>query len=233
MHVVAQRHRCLVRSNLWLMLLGFGPALAPAPQRFSEHANWLIPGRLMLGRYPFVSPVYCPSLSDGHAQLRSLLEVGINTFVCLQSELPPQDAPWPSQGIAVPGFQGAFQPYGAAACEGAEEELRFLHSPIADLGTPGLAELSALVRDLKQRILRDEKIYLHCWGGRGRSGVVGACLLGALDDTLSPQEALDAVQRGYSLRASRLDVGALSRSPQTPEQRDFVLRWFRVERSRS
>lgn len=31
---------------------GFGMTLAipaPAPQRFSEHANWLIPGRLMLG----------------------------------------------------------------------------------------------------------------------------------------------------------------------------------------
>ena len=40
-------------------------------------------------------------------------------------------------------------------------------------------------------------------------GVVGACLLGALDDTLSPQEALDAVQRGYSLRTGAEQRGHL------------------------
>eukprot|EP00435_Cladocopium_sp_Y103_P011261 s3098_g2.t3 len=213
-------------SNLWLLILGSGMTscglpLLPAPRRFSEHANWLIPGRLMLGRYPFVSPVYCPSLPEGHEQLRSLLEVGINTFVCLQSELPAQEVAWPREGVAVPGFPGAFQPYSAVAREESTAELQFLHSPIADLGTPGLRELSALVRDLKERILRDEKIYLHCWGGRGRSGVVGACLLGSLDPSLSAEEALDFVQRGYSARGSALDVGALSRSPQTSEQRDF------------
>ncbi|CAL1144155.1 unnamed protein product [Cladocopium goreaui] len=229
MRVVAQRHRRHVgTSHLWLLLLGFGMTLAipaPAPQRFSEHANWLIPGRLMLGRYPFVSPVYCPSLSEGHEQLRSLLEARPKNGM---SELPSQEVAWPSQGVAVPGFPGAFRPYGAVLARLSEttEKLQFLHSPIADLGTPGLGELSALVRDLKERswtgILRGEKIYLHCWGGRGRSGDVARDV--RRDGCW--KEALDFVQSGYSLRASALDVGALSRSPQTPEQRDFVRRWF-------
>lgn len=38
---------------------------------------------------------------------------------------------------------------------------------VQDLGTPGLSELSSLVEKLHSL---DDSIYLHCWGGRGRSG---------------------------------------------------------------
>lgn len=34
--------------------------------------------------------------------------------------------------------------------------------------------------DLEARIARGEKLYVHCWGGRGRAGTVGACLLASM-----------------------------------------------------
>ena len=103
---------------------------SPQPRRFSEHANWLLPGHLMIGRppsqanaclpfrwlrwkidspgrYPYLNPVYCMSqqdadkgiawfvgclrsrqvrvVKDADAQLRSLLDAGVTTFVCLQT----------------------------------------------------------------------------------------------------------------------------------------------------
>ena len=30
---------------------------------------------------------------------------------------------------------------------------------------------------LRRRVETGEKLYLHCWGGRGRTGLVAACLL--------------------------------------------------------
>jgi hypothetical protein len=51
---------------------------------FADFSNWLIPGRVMLGRYPFVEPSRCRSRDVGEEQLRRLLAAGVTTFVCLQ-----------------------------------------------------------------------------------------------------------------------------------------------------
>ncbi|CAE7600943.1 unnamed protein product [Symbiodinium pilosum] len=202
---------------------------SPQPRRFSEHANWLLPGHLMIGRYPYLNPVYCMSQQDADAQLRSLLDAGVTTFVCLQSEIPPQigaGAVWPKSGVPVRGFAGSFMPYAAKAQRLAPDKpLQFLHCPIQDLNTPQSQELSELVADLSQRMEAGEVIYLHCWGGRGRSGVVAACLLGRFFN-LPPAECLRVVQDGYSSRGSELDIGALAKSPQTDEQRQFVKLWL-------
>ena len=61
----------------------------------------------------------------------------------------------------------------------------------------------------------------HCsWGGRGRAGVVGACLLAHLYG-LSADEALERVQRSFD---TRKDGGR--RSPETDEQHAFVREWI-------
>ena len=58
------------------------------------------------------------------------------------------------------------------------------------------------------------------WGGRGRAGVVGACLLAQLYG-LSADEALERVQRSFD---TRKDGGR--RSPETDEQHAFVREWI-------
>lgn len=59
---------------------------------FTDFGNWLIPGRVMLGRYPFVEPSRCRSRDMGEEQLRQLLAAGITTFVCLQVSRSCQQA---------------------------------------------------------------------------------------------------------------------------------------------
>lgn len=56
---------------------------------------------------------------------------------------------------------------------------------------------------LRGRISGGEKVYLHCWGGRGRAGTIGACFLG-LAYGLQAKEALERVQRAYD---TRQDIG--------------------------
>ncbi len=86
-----------------------------AKHAFSAFANWVIPGRLMVGRYPYVEGsrcrcscmairvsstnvhsamhacmrativLCCSSREQGEAQLKQLLETGLTTFICLQA----------------------------------------------------------------------------------------------------------------------------------------------------
>jgi alanine transaminase len=68
-------------------------------------------------------------------------------------------------------------------------------------------------------------IYLHCWGGRGRAGTVGACLLGKAWG-VPAAEALARVQRSFD---TRRDGGRLS--PETDEQRQYVERYIAAAQS--
>ena len=48
-------------------------------------------------------------------------------------------------------------------------------------------------------LLVGSALYLHCWGGRGRAGLVGACLLSLLRPELDGAAVLDTVQRAYRI----------------------------------
>jgi len=199
---------------------------------FSYFANWLLPGRLLVGRYPYLNPVYCTSRAEADEQLASIIsEAGATTYVCLQGELPPQDSQndWPAKGIHVPGFPGQFFPYAARANKLAvpgRGKVTFVHEPIQDLGLPSTPQLERLLGHLVAAIASGVVVYLHCWGGRGRTGLVAACLLRRLFPERDARTCLDLVQAGYSSRRDRRDVGQLALSPQTEEQRDFVRMWY-------
>lgn len=214
----------------------------PQPKRFSNFANWLLPQKLLVGRYPFSCPVYCESRARGDKQMQRLMrDAGVTFFVCLQGELPPQEDPeaWPERGVRVHGYSHPFAPYAEEARALAPHRpLTFLHAPLQDLGVPsGAGPLERLLDALERHLCDDSEsagpAYLHCWGGRGRTGLVAACLLGRLCPELTADESLRLVQAGYSSRRDPLDVGALARSPQTHEQREFVKRWYSRRHQRS
>jgi alanine transaminase len=92
-----------------------------------------------------------------------------------------------------------------------------------------VAFLSALSTALSHFEAGGSALYLHCWGGRGRAGLMGGCLLSLLCPELTGSEVLGVVQAAYSSRAgARQMPAALRQSPQTDEQRAFVRRF--VER---
>eukprot|EP00197_Chlamydomonas_leiostraca_P006335 CAMPEP_0202865850 /NCGR_PEP_ID=MMETSP1391-20130828/6550_1 /ASSEMBLY_ACC=CAM_ASM_000867 /TAXON_ID=1034604 /ORGANISM="Chlamydomonas leiostraca, Strain SAG 11-49" /LENGTH=302 /DNA_ID=CAMNT_0049545731 /DNA_START=42 /DNA_END=950 /DNA_ORIENTATION=+ len=94
--------------------------------------------------------------------------------------------------------------------------LNFLHMPVTDLSIPDATALKPLVDDLLARLDKGEKLYVHCWGGRGRAGTVGAIML-ALGYGVSVDEALERVQRSFNTRQDNKE-----RSPETDEQHAFV-----------
>ena len=69
---------------------------------------------------------------------------------------------------------------------------------------------------LQARLQAGEKLYIHCWGGRGRSALVGACLLVAAYG-IGAEEALERVQRSYDTRGDQQPS-----SPETEPQKECV-----------
>ena len=82
------------------------------------------------------------------------------------------------------------------------------------------------VRDLAiylvDLILHGDTIYLHCWGGHGRTGTV-VCIMLHLMYGLSAEQTLYRCQYVHDLRKIPINVG----SPQTPAQREQVVRVVR------
>ena len=108
-------------------------------------------------------------------------------------------------------------------------EIQFWHAPILDLNTPNSQSLKDLLSKIMQRMVdttdsqSDSVIYIHCWGGRGRAGLVGACLLSLLYPYIDAETCLQWVQSGYDSRegAQHMPWGLRS-SPQTSQQKKFV-----------
>ena len=89
-------------------------------------------------------------------------------------------------------------------------------------------ELRGLVYSLAERVRAGEVLYVHCWGGKGRAGLVCACLLAYLYN-IGAEEALVRTQVYCSLRNQ--GVGASIHSPETEAQKQQVRDFVRLSRA--
>ena len=202
--------------------------------------NWIVPGFVMIGQYPGQTP---ESGGPTHQEVRQHIQKitqthQVSLFCSLQTEIPSQNdsSSWwdhDNQGrifLEPPSlrrqFPHPFTHYAPIVREYCQRDPIFLHHPIEDLNVPDSHEpLEQLLLELLNHMSQKGKgaVYLHCWGGRGRGGLVGACLLSLLWPTLTSQEILDWIQRGYATRLGHDKMPlTLSKSPQTTAQRDFV-----------
>mmetsp|Transcript_28923 Transcript_28923/g.53137 ORF Transcript_28923/g.53137 Transcript_28923/m.53137 type:complete len:379 (+) Transcript_28923:4364-5500(+) len=203
------------------------PQLPPLPKLPAKEmagptpwSNWVIPGRVIAGAYP-------ASLDDNETEkiLTTLLELGINTFVCLQAEVninTPEHA-WRSGHGLRPYIKDA-QKILSKAHETSnpkitQQKIDFLHLPIIDGNVTTDAAMNRLAEDCMERILRGEKLYIHCWGGHGRTGTLVSVVLGRLYG-ISYTNAFKYCQSFHDSRVYPQNV----RSPQTPVQRAQVRR---------
>eukprot|EP00937_MAST-01D_sp_MAST-1D-sp2_P004178 g4178.t1 len=208
----------------------------------TEESNWVLPGRLLVGAYP--------SHDDDIINdriVRSILEQGVQTFVCLQREYQ-HGAPehlWRNGQALRPYITDAYRILksdamqcvrrGATASEYDEgmkpEDLDFVHFPIVDCATVEDGAVVTLCAALARRIRRGECLYVHCWGGHGRTGTV-VCVLLHMLFRLSAEQSLAYCQFVHDIRLANLVVP----SPQTQVQRDQVVRVIQgleaVERAR-
>lgn len=106
----------------------------------------------------------------------------------------------------------------------------FINYPIKDRYIPeDIQSFSAFIvkiSNLINNLSSNEKIYIHCKGGHGRSGVVVACLL-AYINKISPEKALELTNKYHNNRLKMKDKWRKIGSPQTGKQKKFVYNLFK------
>lgn len=158
---------------------------------------WVEPGLLLAGAYP-------GHLDDGIArrQLGSLLDAGIRCFIDLMEEEPRGARPYGPMLDALAAERGI--------------AVERLHLPIEDHDVPSDDAMAALEERLFTRLRAGTPCYFHCWGGRGRTGVLAGVCLVRLGRT-GPDRFVEAI--------SELRSGLRGSSPETAEQVAFVARY--------
>jgi mRNA deadenylase 3'-5' endonuclease subunit Ccr4 len=185
------------------------PAAAPGPTVLS---NWVLPGVLCVGGYPSAA-----EQTKAHLYAHAMAEARFDVYVNLMTQ----------------GELKRFRPYAdLVTWKGSHltpplPQPEFLHFPIADGGvTKDEDGFIALIFELIQRMKAGRRIYLHCWGGHGRTGSIVSILLAVIDPTRSVDDALTACQ---SLHATR-EYNGSHLSPE-PSQKPFVRRMVEVIRA--
>lgn len=212
----------------------------------TDESNWLIQDHLMIGAFP-------ADISNHitYHNLGNIMRLGIGTFICLQQEYDPDPnittEQWKNGKKLRPYFRDVKRIYKDGSLWSLPSHIKpksidFIHFPIVDLTTSANdSELFFLCKEIIKRLENEEKIYIHCWGGHGRAGMVGSIIIG-LCYNLKPQEAMERVQKCHDLRKCNLNVS----SPQTTEQRlqvarillsplarQYILERFNPEKERS
>ena len=125
---------------------------------------WADPGLLLAGCYPGDRN---PKLAE--EKLRGLLECGVRTVINLTEEFETNHR------------DQAFEPYDETLRRLAETmniAATCLRHPVRDMGIPSERRMGEIVASIDESIGRDDAVYVHCWGGKGRTGtVVGVHLI--------------------------------------------------------
>jgi protein-tyrosine phosphatase len=140
------------------------------------------PGRLIAGRHPCAwGPESAPP------EVRGLVEAGVTLCLDLTQE-------------------GELEPYAHLL----PPSVRHVRIPIRDFSVPTHEELEGALDEIDGELAAGGLVYVHCWAGCGRTGVVVASWL--VRHGMSPHDALARIAETRGLGC-----------PQTLEQRLLVL----------
>lgn len=146
--------------------------------------TWIEPGRLIAGRHPCAA-----SPEDAPAAAQALVSQGVTLFLDLTED-------------------GELEPYD----ELVRPPARWLRVPVRDFSVPEAAVLTSTLDTIDAELEAGGIVYVHCWAGCGRTGVVVGCWL--VRHGVEPQLALTRIA----------DVRGPG-CPQTVEQRLAILEW--------
>lgn len=175
--------------------------------------SYVVPGSLLAaGKYPG-SPPTIPE-AEAREKLAAFLDAGITAFVDLTD---------PADGLA------AYVPVLRELA--AERGLDIVHDrlTIRDMDVCDAAHMRRVLDTIDERLAAGHRVYVHCWGGIGRTGMVVGCWLvrhgRTGDQALREVEALFRSMSPVTVRKH----GGWG-SPQTSAQRELVRAWASHDR---
>ncbi len=180
-------------------------SMARFPRIPFDRSYWVVPDTFLAGAYP-----RSHDRKETLARITGLVECGIRFVVSLMEE-------------DERNFRGEqFEPYEdllARAASALGVEIRLKRMPIRDLHIPSRHHMVEILNTIDRVIENGQPVYVHCWGGVGRTGTVVGCYL-ARHGLACGSEVIDRIA---FLR--RDELTARRPSPETSEQRFMVQAW--------
>lgn len=162
------------------------------------NSYWVVPGRFLAGEYPGAYET-----QQARRKLTNLLQTGINVYI---------DLTHPRDGL---------ESYHEILKEEAAElgvDIEIYPHPIVDLDIPEPLEMKAILDQIDQALSDEKIVYVHCWGGIGRTGTVVGCYL--------VRHGLDGENALKQLAELRKSTPKYRReAPEAPEQVKMVREW--------
>jgi len=168
----------------------------PIPESY-----WVLPGEFLAGQYPLAS---LGNDARNDQTLVAFLEAGFTVFIDLtrRGELPPY----------LPALEKNAVRYNVVI-----HHRRF---DIADLGLPTREQMKAVLDAIDGALATENKVYLHCWGGIGRTGMAVGCWL--VRHGLKGEAALLRLNELYQTSGQS---SVYPHTPETDAQTRFILEY--------
>jgi len=159
----------------------------------------VLAGRFLAGEYP-------GSFDEEVTRRRAeaFLEAGFDAFVDLTT--PDELLP----------YRSIFE----AQARAHAMEISYKRFPIPDLGLPESGQMTAILDAIDSALADGRRVYLHCWGGVGRTGTAVGCYL--VHHGLTGAQALDQLAQWWRSVPKHMHF---ARSPETDEQVQFIHSW--------
>lgn len=161
------------------------------PLKPIENSYWVVPGKFLAGEYPRDK-----SEESSQHKIDAFIQSGITAFIDLTEE-------------------NELLPYSHLL--GSASHQRF---PIRDVSTPESADLTTQILDaIDNHILHGGTVYLHCWGGVGRTGVIVGSWLAR--HGCNGETALFRLRELWR----ECPKSAKRKSPETEQQEQYIVCW--------
>ena len=169
-----------------------------------SRSYWVIPGKFLAGYYP--GERHRDAMEQ---KMRGLLDCGIRFVINLMEPDEKDHDALPFVDYA-PVLKRLTDGGPSGECH---------RMPIRDLDVPSPDFMIHILNRIDSALKEDQPVYIHCWGGRGRTGTVVGCWLirHGIAETNTVLEKIKTL-RQYDPRAH-------FPSPEMPDQIRMLLSW--------
>ena len=173
---------------------------------------WVIPGVFLAGEFPGAKDP-----GEARQKLERLYDAGIRHVINLMEpdEVDHDGNPFDSYKHALTEIAGK-----------QDGRISFSRYPIEDLHIPDADQMTAILDAIDTAIDAHQPVYVHCWGGIGRTGTVVGCFL-IRHGLATGRNVLDMI---HGLRKN--DPKIYRASPETSAQVKFVASWHKHDAAR-
>lgn len=156
-------------------------------------------GRLLAGEYPGAK-----DRNEAEKKIKDFLDAGVTHFIDLTKAGEYQLRPYASLVANSAGERGV--------------KISYQRMAIKDMAIPTPKQMVKILDQIDNSLTQGKTVYVHCFAGIGRTGMVIGCWL---------------VRHGLTGRQAVAKIGALRRgtpkgwrdSPETEEQHQMILAW--------